>query len=107
MIETFKISGGLFERIDYVEKSSWINVFSPNHEELKKLKELFEIPEDMILSLQDKEEMPTIEQHNKHTFIILRTPNKNSELDYATVPLGIILWKDYFVTICFRKNDVI
>jgi len=107
MIEIIKPLKGNFEILETPVKNCWINVIMPTPEELEKLKSIVQIPEEVLLSLQDKEEMPTIEEQNKHIFILLRTPNKNSELRYITVPLGIILTQEYLITICFHKNDVI
>jgi magnesium transporter len=89
------------------EKGCWINVTNPTHEELSQLKDLIELNEEMILSLQDKEEMPTLEEENNQLFIILRTPNKVTDLKYTTVPLGIIVKGDYLITLCFHKNDLL
>ena len=107
MIEIFKFSNNMLQQLDKPESDCWINVVKPTEEELSGLRTLIEIPEEVILSLQDKEEMPTVEIRKKHVFIILRTPNKNSDLNYITVPLGIILTEDYVITLCFHNNDMI
>ncbi len=107
MIELIRYSGAKLEIIDEPEPDCWVNVIYPTNEELSKLNEIISLPEEVILSLQDKDEMPTIEEQNNHTFIILRTPNKISDLRYTTVPLGIILTDKFIITICFHKNDVV
>ena len=107
MIEFMKYSHNSFVLVSKPEKNSWINVLNPNESDFLTIKSIVKIPQEVILSLQDKDEMPTIEEQDKHTFIILRTPNKLSELRYTTVPLGIILTEDYIITICFHKNDVL
>jgi len=106
MIEIINPLKGNFEILETPIKNCWINVIMPTQDELEKLKSIVQVPEEVLLSLQDKEEMPTIEEQNKHIFILLRTPNKNSELRYTTVPLGIILTQEYLITICFHKSDV-
>jgi magnesium transporter len=107
MIEFSKYSGEAISPIDKAERGCWINLNLPTAEELSSLNKIVNIPQEVILSLQDKDEMPTLEEQDSHTFIILRTPNKISELRYTTVPLGIILTKDFIITICYHKNDVL
>jgi magnesium transporter len=107
MIEFIKYSGEKLVTVEKAEKGCWININSPTPVDLQALDKIINIPQEVILSLQDKDEMPTIEEQEKHTFILLRTPNKISELKYITVPLGIILTKDYIITMCFHKNDVL
>jgi magnesium transporter len=107
MIEFTRYSKGKLVQIERPEKNCWINLTCPTQEELNRLKEIIVLPEEVILSLQDKDEMPTLEDQNNHIFIILRTPNKISELRYNTVPLGIIITGDYVITLCFHKNDVL
>ncbi len=63
-------------------------------------------PKDIILSLQDKEEIPVIEDYEKHKFIIIRIPQKINDLDYITIPFGIVVSKDTIVTACFFRNDL-
>ena len=68
------------------------------------------MPQDVISSLKDMDEMPDMEKDENLLFIITRTPQKNSnnaELEYSTIPLGIILLDNYLITLCFNDNDVI
>jgi magnesium transporter len=63
------------------------------------------IPKDVLLSLQDKEEMPVVEEFDKHKFIIIRIPRKLSELDYTTIPFGIVVSKGSILTICLFESN--
>ena len=110
MIEIFKPNIGKLEVLDKPVKKTWINISSPDENDILNLKSIIDIPEEVLFSLKDIDEIPTIEEHTNFTFIIIRTPQKNSngnELEYSTVPLGIILSEDYMISICFAKNDVI
>jgi magnesium transporter len=58
-----------------------------------------------------------MEKYKQEYFIITRTPHKLtatdpeskylSAVEYLTLPLGIMINKDYIVTICFRNNEII
>ncbi|MCM2325681.1 MAG: magnesium transporter CorA family protein [Candidatus Woesearchaeota archaeon] len=70
------------------------------------LGKIMKLPEDIILSLQDKEEMPTIEKFDGHTFIIIRIPIKKNNLEYVTIPLGIILSDGSNALICLHHKEL-
>ncbi|MDD5086514.1 MAG: magnesium transporter CorA family protein, partial [Candidatus Nanoarchaeia archaeon] len=82
----------------------------PTEEELSKISPIIEIPEHMLSSLKDVDEISDIEKDDGMLFIIARTPQKNtddSEVEYSTIPLGIIILDNHLITICFKENDVI
>ncbi len=91
-------------------RNSWINVIQPTEEEVKVLKEMFNLPDFMFSSLRDIDEQSRTERYKKFRFIIVRTPQRRSDgekVEYFTVPLGIVISDEYLITICFSENDVI
>ena len=110
MIEIFKSFKGELKQIKKPAIGCWINLISPNKKELSKISHIIELPQDVISSLKDMDEMPDMERDKDFLFIITRTPKKNSndaKLEYSTIPLGIILIDNYLITLCFNENDVI
>ncbi len=110
MIEIFKSSEGELKLIKAPEKNCWINIICPTDEELSELNQIANIPQEIISSLKDVDEMPDMERDENIFFIVTRTPQKNlgnAELEYSTIPLGIIILDNYFITLCFNENDVI
>lgn len=110
MIEIFKSSKGELGLIEKPVEGCWINLISPTSEELSEISSIIEIPQHIILSLKDMDEMSAIERDDNLLFIVTRTPQKNSdnaELEYSTIPLGIIILDNYLITLCFNENDVI
>jgi magnesium transporter len=91
------------------ESECWINVVSPTEEEITQLKAYVDIPEELLHSLKDKDEIPAIIQTEQFTFLIIRTPfnNPQIELEYFTVPVGIFMTKQLIVTVCYFENDTI
>jgi magnesium transporter len=122
MIEILKFSEHGLQKHERPTKDAWINVVNPDAYEIKYLAEICKIKEveyqefkDDINSLQDMEEIPFMEKYRQEYFIITRTPHKlksedpeskyKSAVEYITIPLGIMINKDYIITISFRDNE--
>lgn len=122
MIEILKFSEQGLQHLERPVKDAWINVVNPDAYEVKYLAEICKVKEvdyqefkDDINSLQDMEEIPFMEKYRQEYFIITRTPHKlkntdpeskyKSAVEYITIPLGIMINKDYIITISFRDNE--
>lgn len=109
MFEVLKISEKEIKTISKIEENCWINVIEPTDEEIKKLRKIIDIPEDILNSLKDVDEIPEVIEYPTYSFIIIRTPynHPKSELTYTTQPLGIFLHDKFVLTICYEVNDVV
>jgi len=110
MIEIFKSSKGGLIPTKKLGKGCWINLICPTEEELLKVNQIVNIPQEIISSLKDVDEMSDMEKDDNLFFIVTRTPQKNldnAELEYSTIPLGIIILDNYLITLCFNENNVI
>jgi len=122
MIEILKFSERGIQYLESPTKDAWINVVNPNADEIKYLADICKITatdyyefKDDINSLQDMEEIPFMEKYKQEYFIITKTPHKLKPSDpeskymsaakYITIPLGIMINKNYIITICFRENE--
>lgn len=122
MIEILKFSEHGIQYLESPTKDAWINVVNPNADEIKYLADICKITatnynefKDDINSLQDMEEIPFMEKYKQEYFIITKTPHKLKPSDpeskymsaakYITIPLGIMINKNYIITICFRENE--
>lgn len=86
---------------------SWIDMVSPNKEEIEKVVKITGIEEDLILKMLDDEERPRIEEEDNGTLIVIDTPCLEVGTDhfsYTTRPLGIIVTKNNFVITIAPKN---
>ena len=109
MLEILKISPKGIKAIPKIGENCWINAIQPTGEEIEKLKQVIDLPDDIITSLKDIDEVPSVEEYPPYTFIIIRTPynHPKSDLTYTTQPLGIFLHDKFVLTICYEKNDVV
>lgn len=92
------------------EKGAWINLSSPNDDELSEISEVTGFPAEYLKAALDEEESPRIESDNGNTLILIDLPEIIADGDdkiYSTIPLGILINEDYIVTVCLRNNVVI
>ncbi|AIQ57835.1 magnesium transporter CorA family protein [Paenibacillus borealis] len=95
------------------EKNSWINMTAPSKEEINEVSLFYNIPIEFLEDPLDLEESARIEydEDTNSTLIINDFPtmdvNNNQFDSYITIPIpiGIILGKDYIVTVCSQSNS--
>lgn len=91
-----------------IESGSWISLIKPTAEELIITERLTQAPRDFVRSALDPEESSRIEIEDDHILILINVPVDHEEKsgEYDTIPLGIIVTPDFFVTICQEHNDI-
>jgi len=111
MLEIFKSSKGKLNKIPEPVTGAWINIEKPTAKDLEELKKLVALPDDeIILSLEDINELARTEKEPDFTFIVFRMPYKvkgSDGTEYSSAPLGVIIHKDYLITVSFFENDII
>ncbi len=108
MIKIFKTFGGYVE-IPKFEKSCWVNVTAPGTGEIQRLKDEFNLPDDIIRDILDADERPRVEFDDEWTLIIMRIPveNQNNGVPFYTIPLGIFMRNGFTLTICLQDNEIL
>lgn len=94
---------------DVYEKGSWLCLISPTDEELQKVSEQTGIFHDLLKDPLDDEERPRIELEPGQILIIIKIPvtrRADGSDYYDAIPLGIIVTKDYLVTVCLDDNPI-
>ena len=91
------------------EPNCWINVVSPTQDDLRYLIDEMGIPEAFIDDVEDVDERSRLEVEDGWTLMILRIPFKSvdTSIPFITVPLGIIVKEDMFVTVCYYETEMI
>jgi len=109
LVEILKTSGTSLNIVQEYEKDCWINMVSPDEEDIKLISQSLKIPHDFLTSPLDIDERSRIEVDEKIVLVIIRTPHLDSEkpIQYTTVPLGIIYTENAIITVCSIKNDVL
>lgn len=91
------------------QKYCWVNIEMATEEDTLYLTRDLKIPSAFLSDIRDVDERPRIETEDGWTLMILRIPyrDEGNDIPYITVPLGIIMKADYFVTICHHATDML
>ncbi len=93
--------------------SCWINISPPlNTEELEGISRKYDVPLDFLTDSLDIDERSRYEREEDVRLIVVNTPMLNQMGDeydaiYTTVPIGIILTPEVFITITAFENPII
>ena len=93
--------------LEQLEKGSWINAAAPTLEELVRINELTGIPVDSLQTALDREERSHVELEDDYIFVVVNTPVVLETDAYDALPLGILITRQYFITVCLEPNTVI
>ena len=111
MLRVFKTSDdGTLEKLKNIETNTWIDLVEPTEEEIKEVVEKTDIPANLLIKLLDSDEVARIEKEDDATLIIIDVPyviDKKIKNKYSTLPLGIISYKNYLVTIAVKETEVV
>ncbi len=110
MITIFKTIQNNLKEISEFDNDSWVNISSPTNEELEKLSQKLNVPLDFLIDPLDADEMARIEIENGCILIVLRVSRfdeKDVDIPFTTLPVGIIITKDMVITVCSKDVDVI
>ena len=111
MLRVFKTSDdGTLEKLKNIETNTWIDLVEPTEEEIKEVVEKTDIPANLLIKLLDSDEVARIEKEDDATLIIIDVPyviDKKIKNKYSTLPLGIISYKNYLVTIAIKETEVV
>lgn len=111
MITFFKTENGIMRKVDAPSPGCWINVISPDKDEIKVLTNEFNVNPEYIRYALDEEESSRIENEDGQTLITVDVPltekNDDNSVIYSTIPLGIVVMRNYVVTICTKDNATI
>ncbi|MFX3623533.1 MAG: magnesium transporter CorA family protein [Ectobacillus sp.] len=101
---------GKLQEIDEIQKGCWINALHPTEEEIQFLIETLNLELDFIKDPLDDEERSRIEKEDDNTLIIVDIPTVRHDDDgnsiYDTIPIGMIVMPECFVTICLEENPI-
>ncbi len=111
MLRVFRTSDdGTLEKLKNIETNTWIDLVEPTEEEIKEVVEKTDIPANLLIKLLDSDEVARIEKEDDATLIIIDVPyviDKKIKNKYSTLPLGIISYKNYLVTIAVKETEVV
>jgi magnesium transporter len=107
MLTIYKTTEQGLEQIESMANGAWIKVIDPTPEETERLVD-WGIDIDYINYSLDFDEMARMERDDDYTFILIRIPHsqRDSDIPYITIPLGILIRSNFIVTICRYDKDM-
>ncbi|MFC3884359.1 magnesium transporter CorA family protein [Bacillus songklensis] len=104
------LNGRLHEQ-EEITKGSWVSMISPTEEEIRRVTNHLNLPLDFIKDPLDDDERSRIEEEDGNVLIIVDYPSisydSNQSSVYETIPFGIIITPDCFVTVCLEDNPIL
>jgi len=110
MIDIFKTTDGLLQRLTEITEGCWIAMTNPSATELLEIAEKTGIDISNLRAPLDEEERSRIEVEETYTLILVDIPTlekRNDKDRYVTIPLGILIAKDYLITICLEETPIL
>ncbi len=110
MIDIFRTTEGALQRLTEITEGCWVAMTNPSATELMEIAEATGIEVDHLRAPLDEEERARIEVEDNYTVILVDIPfleKRNDKDRYVTIPLGIIVAKDYLVTVCLEETPIL
>ena len=110
MLSYYKTINARIAQIDEYEPGCWINVVSPEEDEINSLIRDFNIEPDFLRASLDEEESSHIDSEDGTTLIIMDIPvveKHEKNLSYSTMPIGVMITEKNVITVCLRENPLI
>lgn len=108
---------GTLVNIDQPKRGCWVNVVDPTFKEIKILENILQIEPEFVRSSLDEEESSHLDfdEDSKQVLVIADYPveDKDDSFEqdgvpsYSTSPVGIIIKKEFIVTICREDSELI
>jgi len=91
------------------DKPVWVDARNVTREDIRVLESDFGIDTEIIMDILDPDELSRIDREDDYTLIIVRLPIfiATNEVSYFTLPLGIILFPDMILTICWADCELL
>ncbi|MCQ2363793.1 MAG: magnesium transporter CorA family protein [Acidaminococcaceae bacterium] len=89
-----------------LNKGCWIDMVAPTHDELVEVAAATGLQMDFLSAALDDDEKSRIEVDEDQILVLGDIPFLRSNKDFEALPLGIIINRDYIVTVCLEANGV-
>jgi magnesium transporter len=111
MIRCFisKNSGKGVQEIAKPKAGCWVHLEAPDAEEIAKISEVCDLPEEFVIKALDEEETAHIDAEGDTKLIVIDIPKLSEEEngELATVPLSLFYNDNYIVSVCGAPTSVL
>ncbi len=109
MLNAYKFSDRRIKPCLPSESPDWLDLAEPGDEELQFVRDRYQLPPWFLTDSLDPRERPRIDQDGDNLLLIIRLSTKTRGPEgplFNTVPVGLILAKDIFITVCAHPDLV-
>ena len=108
MIKVYCTENNVLNELDmqHLYKGCWIDMIAPTHDELVEVAAATGVQMDFLSAALDDDEKSRIEVEEDQILVLGDIPFLRSNKDYETLPLGIIITRDYIITVCLEASGV-
>lgn len=106
----YKTDNGILSQKETFEPDIWINLISPNMDELTEAANYYDIDIADLRAALDEEESSRVQMEDGYTLILVDIPFeeiRNEQRAYTTIPLGILLVQDAIITVCSEDTAIL
>ncbi len=106
----YKTDNGILSQKETFEPDIWMNLISPNMDELTEVAEYYQIDIADLRAALDEEESSRVQMEDGYTLILVDIPFeeiRNEQRAYTTIPLGILLIQDAIITVCSEDTAIL
>ena len=109
MIKVWKQENGKLAEGSRTDSPVWVDARNVTREDIKTLETVYKIQPETIVDILDQDELSRLDREDGYVMMIVRLPLFSAENDvsYLTAPLGIILYPDKVITICWTDCEVL
>ena len=90
-------------------QNTWVDARSVTREDIRILEEEYHVEQEHILDILDPDELSRIEKEGGYILTIARVPGfiPSDDISYFTAPVGIIVYPNTIITICWTDCEVL
>ncbi|HIY22244.1 MAG TPA: magnesium transporter CorA family protein [Candidatus Flavonifractor merdigallinarum] len=109
MLTIHKTINGKMTRLDTIQDGCWVNLTYPSEDELNTVAATLAVEPTFLRAALDEEETSRIDTEEGQTLLIIDVPavEKDDQVVYSTLPLGIIVTQKHIITVCLKESSII
>ncbi|WP_374689397.1 magnesium transporter CorA family protein [Promineifilum sp.] len=110
MISIYRDGQWGLQPVETYDPGTWIHIENPSDEEIAHLCKVIALPETFLKAALDQREVARSDSKNNTHMVIVRAPydfGTQDRVPYRTVPLGMVVTPDHFITICRHPIDFV
>lgn len=109
MIQIWKQQDGVLVPAESAGPGTWVDARWASRDDLSELESAYGILAEHLQDIVDADEQSRLEKEDEYTLLIVRLPVHDSRYEptFFTAPVGIVLFPDRVLTVCWADSEVL